>query len=361
MNAIFTQKKIRRFYLLSLLFFTFYFVLSSCKNSTSPPTNNGPDTTSHNFSWVIDTLEFPEHTSQIIPYGIWGSDTNDVWIVGHADYWRSRIWHWDGESWQPWKESGLGVRPADITGFAKDDIWLCGGRIGDQPLIKTIQHWDGNSWNIVQHNIETHIMSIWGSSSQNLYFGLYDGRIAHYDGNSFEIINTNTNSQITHITGDLDNNVYAIGSKSDSTGQHHWIFKIENTSFKVLNYYYNTADNGPLPFPSHDINIIDNYIYGVNGKTVYYLDDKNVWNPVFEPYKSSGAWQINGSSINNIFISGYRGRNIFHYNGSTWSDFDEINDNLLFYGTGIQVFNNHVFLIGYNDKALILRGKRHPP
>ncbi|MCK5853376.1 hypothetical protein KAH27_10150, partial [bacterium] len=195
------------------------------------------------------------------------------------------------------------------------------------------------------------------------YFGLYDGRIAHYDGNSFEIINTNTNtnSQITRITGDLNNNVYAIGYKSDSTGHHHWIFKIENISFKVLNYYYDTADNGPLPFPSHDINIINNYIYGVNGKTVYYLNDKNVWNPVFEPYKSSGAWQINGSSINNIFISGYRGRNIFHYNGSTWSDFNEINNNLLFYGTGIQVFKNHVFLIGYNDKALILRGKRFPP
>ncbi len=46
----------RDFASLNLLLTTCYIIFFSCTETTKPPVDNGPDTTSHNFSWTIDTI-----------------------------------------------------------------------------------------------------------------------------------------------------------------------------------------------------------------------------------------------------------------------------------------------------------------
>ncbi len=59
-----------------------------------------------------------------------------------------------------------------------------------------------------------------------------------------------------------------------------------------------------------------------------------------------------------VFIGGQRFR-VLHFNGVDWKRFTELEDNT--YGVeirGVQVFDNKVFLVGYNsNNVIIFRGE----
>lgn len=345
--------------------FTFLILLYFCSQNPTGPDDKflswppkDIDTTSHNFTWQIDTLEFPG-TFQILPKAIWGADTNDVWMVAHSDDWHARIWHWDGKIWSAYTESGLGTSPTDMIGFSKDDIWFCSIRTGDNPIIKTIQHWDGQSWNIVEHQIETDILSMWGSSSQNLYFGLIDGRIAHYDGIDFEIKGTNTSAQILDLHGLSETEIYAVGIEpdkvqpSDTTG--YYVFKFDGINWSINNFFLLTIDSSPLELPIRGL-WSDSYGFflGVNRSGVYSYTEKE-WTKIYE---ADGTLALNATSINNMFTAGNNGSAIFHFNGKTWKSFAELKNIKLFTGTNY-MFEDHVFIPGsIANRAYILRGRR---
>jgi len=91
------------------------------------------DTTSHEFSWEIDTLSSPT-VIQILPHAIWGSDTDNVYMVGHSDGYEARIWHWNGSIWRAFEDlTAFGMTPTDIFGFSENDIWIVGEHFGNPP------------------------------------------------------------------------------------------------------------------------------------------------------------------------------------------------------------------------------------
>jgi hypothetical protein len=268
--------------------------------------------------------------------------------------------HWDGNEWTPYERAGLGVSVQDMIGFSSDDIWLCGRRIGDVPEIKTIRHWDGTQWNIVNHNYEQHIRAVWGTSSTNLFFGFIDGKIAHYDGGNFTTYDTGTKAQILDIYGLDSKHVFATGighglnNSADTT--YYYIFRFDGNYWKVNNYYWRTVGDPDPDFPLNDLWSYGEYLVGQSGYGIFYSNNFKTWELFYKPRPT---YAMHASNHNNIFIAGITGETIKHYNGKDWQNFNELK-NLDFRTRGIYCFSNHVFICGtiHNHNAYILRGRR---
>ncbi len=312
--------------------------------------------TSHDFAWEIDTLSHPG-AIQIFPEGIWGSKTNDVWLVGHSDTYEARIWHWDGIAWSLAVPPGLSIDPKDIIGFNNSDVWI----VGDFP--NHVVHWDGSQWQIIDSGINNRFgMSIWGSSSSDLFFGFDDGLLVHYDGSRFTTYQTDTKAQFVEIFGLSSNNVYACGILYDDWNPHdsttYYIYHFDGKSWSLNNYYLLTNNTPELNFPWRLWGNQRNILFGVNGHHAYISYNGNQWEPIFKP--ETAIWRIHGTDINNIFVAGYWGSSIYHFNGRTWTSFDVLRD-LNFFGWAVFAIKDQVFIGGHNSydhNAYVIRGKR---
>lgn len=320
------------------------------------------DTTSHDFTWEIDTLSSP-NVIQILPKAIWGSDTDNVYMVGHSDGYEARIWHWNGKIWRAFEElTALGMTPTDIIGFSENDIWIVGEHFGNPPD-KKILHWNGSQFLPVESGIKSNdCVSVWGTSSQNLFFSFRNGLLARYDGSGFHVFDTGTNAQIVDIYGISSDEVLACGVRFDSRppidSTEYFIFRYDGKGWVLRDYHMETVATGLLPFPGNGLWV--NYRrlwFGVNGPQVFTSYGSGNWEDIFQPL--TAVWRLHGTELNNIFAAGYWGNSIYHYNGSTWRNFPELSS-LDFFGFAVFAIKNQVFIGGYNSydrNAYIIRGK----
>jgi hypothetical protein len=65
--------------------------------------------------------------------GIWGSSSDDVWVVS-----RDQVHHWQGASMEA--VSVPGSEFAEVTGSGRNDVWI------RTPLVNAVSHYDGNGW-----------------------------------------------------------------------------------------------------------------------------------------------------------------------------------------------------------------------
>jgi hypothetical protein len=163
------------------------------------------DTTSHDFSWQVDTL------------GIYGSslrdvaviDENNVWAVGglyleeDGDLYNGI--HWNGTEYEYLKipikislDSEETYPNALYSIFAIDsnDIWA--GSLG------VLVHYDGSNWGDLHFISGGKMNKLWGTSSNNIW-GVGDfGNILHYDGTSWQRLESPTTEDLHDITGLID-------------------------------------------------------------------------------------------------------------------------------------------------------------
>ena len=169
------------------------------------------DTTSHNFTWEIDTLGI----SLSYLNDVWIVDENDIWVVGalsiddstleypgHTNY---NAAHWDGEAWEMMKiHSGAELNA--IHYFSENDIWVSSG---GYPA-----YWDGNEWTMYRlHDMginSGYIYAIWGTSSSNMYFVGRTGSIVHYDGSEFVKMESGRDVDLKDIDGTEDGDIYLL-------------------------------------------------------------------------------------------------------------------------------------------------------
>lgn len=358
--------KYSRFIIISLIALLF-----SCEKNKTPlsvaetPLEN-LDSTSHQFIWEIDTMSSP-NVIQILPRAIWGSDTNNVYMVGHSDGYEARIWHWNGNTWRAFEDhTAFAMIPFDIIGFNENDIWIAGEWFGSTPPDKMILHWNGTQWSAVESGIyPKQCSSIWGTSSAHLFFGFRNGRIARYDGSRFHIYDTGTGAQIVDIYGLSINEIYACGVRLDNQqpfdSTEYFIFRYDGKDWSVRDYHLETVQTGSPPFPFNGLWVNWRGVwFGVNGEQVFTRYGKGDWEEAFRPPNS--IWWLHGTDMNNIFAAGYWGSSIHHFNGSTWQDFLELKY-LNFFAGAVFAIQDWVFIGGHktNDRnALIIRGKRKP-
>jgi len=331
------------------------------------------DTTSHNFTWTIDTL------------GAYGSLLNDVHIVNENDIWvvgKIRIpdpdssyngtgWetfnaaHWDGDEWEYIKILSGNSAVSTIYYFSQNDIWTS---IGSFPV-----HWDGTDWTIYHlqdMGLDAHIInSSWGSSTSNMYFVGIEGSIVHYDGGEFTKMESGTDTNLRDVCGiGSEDNTISLWASGMSATHGTTILSLNDNTWS---HWFTRPFPECLEFDEHKISGTINGIWTDSNKdlwaiTMHGLYQINTENPDdFMIYPAPEiAWgdyinNMDGSASNNIFFSG-QNSNIWHFNGVSLYDCNLPGDVEL---AGIDVNSNMVCAVGRDvlignssSSGIVIRG-----
>lgn len=114
---------------------------------------------------VTIAINFPDAGITGNLYGVWGSKSDDVWVVGDSGL----TARWNGCYWQR-VASGTTVSLKAIHGFSANNIWVVGGDTPSDANVMVL-HWDGATWKTQQPStpIPGMLSSVWGSSSTQLW------------------------------------------------------------------------------------------------------------------------------------------------------------------------------------------------
>jgi len=289
-------------------------------------TNCCIDTTSHQFSFAVDTI------------GIYGSYLNDVAIVNENDIWvvgnietdstSYNAAHYNGEEWELIKIQPQGyVQPlGSIYYFSENNIWFS---LSTLPI-----RWDGESYYLYTPANDNYpggsiINEIWASSVNDIYFVGSGGGIVHYDGSSFVQMASGTDVDLKDIAGTPDGeHVFAVGWDATYPAPCIVLELINNT----WNTLYYTEGYQP-------VNGNNGWIWSVDtfGDTAFFPSAEGLWKYNFIDRDSllipnsvshmdeSAFKSVNIISGNDIFFGG-SGFHYLHFNGGTYLHSHEITD-----------------------------------
>ncbi len=338
--------------------YTAYFVEGDeIMDSTHTLTVTTLDTTSHDFTWTINTL------------GNYGSYLNDVAIISEDDIWvvgmletdsgSYNAAHWDGSEWEIHRI----LRPVDFEGvyaFASNDIWFVDGC--------KVFHYDGNDFTELwmcdwaEYGINQ-VTCIWGTSSSNMYFVGDGGSIVHYDGSTFSKMESGTDIKLRSIHGSSDGNHVFVSGHSDVEPQGSIVLDLKAGTWQRLYESDSVLPHGPDEY---------GYIYTVHieGETLYATASEGLWkyNYLTEtssyeqiPLHSYAASHSTGST--DVFLV-TRGFVVSHFNGITWHHDDHVVEQYgagNIYARGADLLNDFLGVVGYingGEHAVIARGTR---
>ncbi len=350
----------RRF--INIIFLILIFILLfGCEKSKTPLEPLSKYYTSHEYEWEIDTLEAPG-AWQTIMTDIWGTDENNVYVVGHSDVLLYQAYHWDGMNWSPIdiRFPGHPSSLSEIYGFSETDIWAVGEEVHGVPITTRknfIVYYNGSEWELIRNVDAPVCLSVWGTSSNNLFVGCDSGVVLNYDGSAWEKQYTNSQAGIVSISGFNSETVYAVGNEKDKQmpvdTSYYYFFKYDNEGWQTVDSAKRTIALEPFKFGSSDL-------WGQNG-TLYsaghglYLFQGKLWNSILN--ENIGLISIHGNNLNDIFAVGLFGY-IFHYNGLEWHQYYQFKDQFI-NNKGVWMHGDYVFIIGQSDNySVILRGKR---
>jgi hypothetical protein len=336
-------------------------------DSTAPLQATTLDTTSHNFFWQIDTLG--DGNSSVLYDVAIISDT--LVITCGQVYLRDSLGGyqppcgvaiWNGRQWQirrlyaQYPTSHTPLRPEGIFAFSATDIWFAWG---------DVFHWDGRSENVIIHQVTSilgpgqGITTLWGTSGSNLYGVGRGGAIAHYNGSTWQRIESGTTVDLLDVWGSSDgSSVWACGYKSD--GSESILLRYDGNQWQVYGHapprgvYQNLFAS--IWFPRADSACV--------------IGDRGVFrhaqnSPVGFRRVLSGLpyfpYRIRGVDRNDAVFVGDAAM-IWHFNGSSWRQFDQLintGDRL----RSVAMGSNQIVAVGYRYygvqiDALIYRGRR---
>ncbi len=323
---------------------------------TCPPP--GPDTTSHNFTWTIDTLGDGNSSSlydvaiinDTLAYAVGEIYLKDS--TGQIDPQPYSVARWNGKKWFLQKlfyNTNSIVSPIrGIWVASTNDIWLAAG---------SVFHWTGSGQEaplvfsrLLLPDPNATIEKLWGSSSSNLYGVGNAGTIVFYNGGTWQKLESGTNTLINDAWGVV---------KSGSTQVEVYCAVtdfFEPKDRKILKVNGIVVDSLEW-HPQKDVYSV----WTSDGATLYVGGD-GLWT------NGQGSWQqinlgvssavtrIRGNANNDIFVVGAFGL-LAHFNATSWKIFSGVTDATL---SGLCVKGNRMAAVGsQNGKPVVLMGMRN--
>ncbi len=154
--------------------------------------------------------------------GIAAVAANDIWAVGSVDqtpapagmpHSQALIEHWDGQSWQI--VSGLnpgtgaiGSSLSSVVAISKDDIWA----VGIAESMPLIEHWDGQAWKSVASSSSLLPGGLTGIASvgANDIWAVGDGVVEHWDGHNWRVVTNDPKLALNGVVALAPNDVWAV-------------------------------------------------------------------------------------------------------------------------------------------------------
>ncbi len=348
----------------TLLLLQLLLLACSCEKSATnppPPPPDKPDTTSHNFTWRIDTIGL--YSSYLLDVAI--VDENDIWAVGEIHTAETDTFdslgnwippynavHCNGQEWELKRilyQGGFWTIRS-ILAFSSNDIWF-----------NAIVRWNGVNFIempipgiLIGHSIK----KMWGTSGSDFYVVGSEGLIAHYNGSAWQKLDSGTTVDIQDIWGALDPQsgeyeILAVASFGPVNPTEIKILQIRGTTIT-------SVSNDGLPPGLSSTWFIPAKKYFVVGDGVFHTNELgNPWqadttHPLL--YKST----IRGNAVNDIIISGGFGL-VSHFNGAGWRHYNG-QELPTFFGTygSLDYQSNFLAAVGWiGEQAIVLCGWRN--
>ena len=290
--------------------------------TTLPPSPSHPTIT-----WTADTIRYPGGEGQLSLYSLWGSDTNDVYAIGHgSNGGTASLYHYNGQNWTIVKVSTLEggfvdsyVSLLKIAGSEKNDVWAVGrrGELGSPVDSSLVIHYDGSTWSEVKMpKCEGNIAGVRVMSRTNVYLTGSHGEVYHFDGTTYSKTILDSNLVLT-IGG--DENRLVIGGRTFNLlpQDYYCVYEKNNMSnwdllIKATDEVYHTKPRFGI---SDFYSLGDGRVFSV-GYGIYMLTGTNWTTSLYDDYP---YYQIKGTASNNVFaISPFN--MLKHWNGVDWKD-----------------------------------------
>jgi hypothetical protein len=319
------------------------------------------DTTSHNFTWQIDTLGDGGGSvlydvaiiNDTLAYAVGEIYKRDS--TGNWDPLPYNLVKWNGQRWElkkvtvDFRGSQVTVPLEGIFAHSATDIWLA----GSIPI-----HGNGTNW--IGYDIQTlvgagaTVSKAWGTSSE-MYFVGRAGNIIHYDGLRWRRVESGTGLDIFDIWGDLQDGaveVLAVASRNSGGIVDRKVLKVTPGEARAIN------DSGIGLVPLTGVWFSSKKSYYAVGSGIYRkrrLDEPR-W--VGRPLELTEFYSrdVDGNTFNDIVVAGAFG-DVLHFNGSTWKQYVQTR----FAGGFMSVCHrgNIVVGVGYlgNQRAVAVIGR----
>jgi hypothetical protein len=337
------------------------------KNPVAPPLQNGIDTTSHNWTFTIDTLG-DGNGSTLNDAAIISTNPPIIYAVGNiqlkdstGDYnpWIYNLLKWNGNKWELnhitvlFRGNNITPPLKGIFPSSQYQIWLVGG---------LAIYGDGQSWLPFDVRSITGFDSLsftkcWGNNAEDTWFAGLNGSLTHMTQESWLRIPSGVTDDIQDVWG----------YKNKSTGQTT-VLAISSTVFyggteNLISVSGNNAtkiNTNGLSWSIRGLWFDDNGYYIV-GDGMYYkksLQD-TVWQSFQKGITTNYINAIRGNAWNDIIAVGDFGT-VLHYNGSSWYNYtQQINlPNCALYSVSIK--DNYMVAVGTlgGDRAIAVVGVR---
>lgn len=328
-------------------------IATAAIDSSTPLAFTTMDTTSHNFTWQIDTLG--DGSSSVL-YDVAIINDTLAYAVGEiykrdsTGQFETTMYNmakWNGQDWKLerayfyWQGQSYVTQLYSVFAFAEDDIWVGTGG----PY-----HWDGHIWTTYNINgiFDGVVNKFWGTSSSNLYIVGTNGSIAHFNGSSWRKIESGTTLDIQDIWGSIDkkNNeteVIAVASNQWKSADRK-ILKISGINTMTLS-------DTPLKYPLSSIYFESDRKYYVAGDGIFekrLLSDAS-WHNKPSDFAQYFIFRTRGSNLNDIVAVGGYGEAV-HFNGSSWKSYHDI----------VGIGYGNYYSVSIKDKMVVIVGQEYP-
>jgi len=323
------------------------------------------DTTSHNFTWQIDTLG---DGGGSVLYDVAIINDTLVYAVGEI-YKRDSLGNWDplpynlvkwnGQRWQLLRiqfytfcgQAGTGSYPAkSIFAFGPDDIWI--GMNGSQ-----VVRWNGQAQSLPECT-PVSINKLWGENPNSIWAVGNNGQIAHYDGVRWKRIESGTTLDVYDIYGSRnlrtgETEIYAVAAKQFVTFDRR-ILRVRSSGVEAVS-------DSTIPYSLHGVWLKGGGPYYVVGSGIYRKRDPmraGPWqwlHPGVTPYYT---YAIRGNDVNDVFICGSYGE-LLHFNGIQFRSYQNTPGFSAIEFYEVSCLGNLVVTVGYiQSRAVVVIGRR---
>lgn len=270
-------------------------------------------------------------------YDIWGSSPQDVYAVGDNERAGGRMWHYDGRKWTSVKLHVIEGGPftnigtlSSIQGFGPNNIFVAGEKVYQNPNpppfaldSSLVLRYDGTRWEEIQFERQRAFQSIWGRSSNDIWFGGVNGTLSHFDGTTMKRSSVPLSIpqdaspfyNFYSITGNAKGDAYLLlyAPYANEGGERYYIFFRQSDTWAILDSVFSSYRRRLWMSPSGSFYTIGHGVYQRVG---------NFWKRLFED--ELNTFGIDGTGDNNLFTVGAEFREgiyhgvTYHYNGSDW-------------------------------------------
>jgi len=257
-------------------------------------------------------------------YSLWASSPTNVYVSGFSmiSGLQGAMYHYDGKQWTSvLLPSGDYNYLWQMRGFGPDDIWVAGAQLYPDPKLDSavVLHYDGRHWKsmLPWHMGSRGLKSVWGTSSQNMFFGSSDGRVIHYDGIKWSVDTLYPGLFISAIGGD-ERQMFAVGNTWKGTLDDSVLCFVRNgTQWSLLDMQYRSQHSSDPRFGLYAVYTPAPGVYYSCAAFAIFQWETDRWVQVYSTRAT--IIRMGGTGPDNILAVGWQeGPVIFHWDGSTW-------------------------------------------